>query len=45
VQRFLVCAIGLTGIIAVAVAAAMGQSELAVIGGLISAAFFAGMLC
>lgn len=42
---FLLCTIGLTAIVAVVVAAAMGQSTVAMIVGLVSAAFFAGMLC
>lgn len=42
---FLLFAIGVTAIVAVVVAAAMGQTTVAMIVGLVSAAFFAGMLC
>lgn len=41
---FLLCLIGLTAITAVVVAAAMGQSTVALIVGLVSAAFFAGLM-
>lgn len=41
---FLLATIGITAIVAVVVAAAMGQSTVAIIVGLVAAAFFAGMV-
>lgn len=42
---YLLCAIGLTAIVAVVVAAAMGQSTVALVIALVTGAVFAGMLC
>lgn len=42
---FLLCMIAVTAIAAVVTASAMGQSTMALAIGLVSAAFFAGMIC